>query len=268
MRRDSDASCMASSRNGDRLAPLAKIGRSAPRALLAWLCFVVAILVPVSEPLISATSHGADLTVFSDGPIRTDQSDRPSIFRLGDAAKPFGWSTVVGDFNTDGAPDVAIADHIGRRTSSYAYRLELAVSGEARRDVTFETSHEAITIRVADIDRDDDLDIIIGTPLSGETVGVWLNDGHGNFTAGDVRQVPATVTPVRSVDVADPRLHFGALDVSPRRAGSSLSAALRAPPVETTYRSADSPGPVRRSIDLSSRTSPRAPPSFPRDALS
>src|SRR4051794_12684976 len=48
-----------------------------------------------------------------------------SVFTLGNAARPFGWSTAVGDFDGDGTPDVAVADHVGRRPGAggYTYRI-------------------------------------------------------------------------------------------------------------------------------------------------
>ena len=234
---------------------------------LVWLTFVVAVLLPANRSL-SVSSSQADVRPL--GPVRAAERDRAirsPVFRLGDAARPFGWSTVVGDFNTDGTPDVAVADRVGRRTSGYAYRLEFSVSGKTRRDVTFESSHESVTIRVADVDRDNDLDIIVGTPSSGETVGVWLNDGHGNFTAGDVRHAPATIAPLQSIDTTD-SVRVAAFGVTPRRTDDGAPASLRAPPgAGSAHRSTASPQHPPLSAFLSSRTNPRAPPSR-LDALS
>ena len=74
-----------------------------------------------------------------------------ATFRLGNAARPFGWSTVIGDFNTDGKPDVAVADHVAHRASGYQYRIDFSVSGEALDGLTFESEHDALTITAADI---------------------------------------------------------------------------------------------------------------------
>jgi len=40
-----------------------------------------------------------------------------------------------------------------------------------------------------DVDADHDIDLVI-TTLSGERVGVWLNDGRGQFTEGVSAQYP------------------------------------------------------------------------------
>jgi len=118
---------------------------------------------------------------------------RPPVFRLGDAAKPFGWATAIGDFDRDGTPDVAVPDHIGRFNGAYAYRIAFSLSGRQGDDVTFESNADAITIRTVDIDHDNDLDIVVDRPLGGDAVGVWINDGTGHFTAADLRVLPAAL---------------------------------------------------------------------------
>src|SRR5205814_9347874 len=42
-------------------------------------------------------------------------------------------------------------------------------------------------------DHDDDLDVVVAGALSGDTVGVWLNDGHGRFTSVDIHQFPERI---------------------------------------------------------------------------
>jgi hypothetical protein len=111
-------------------------------------------------------------------------------FRLGDAGLPFAWSTGVGDFNTDGRVDVAIIDRISRQSGLSSYRLEFAVSGLTADAVAFESEEESLTVSVSDVDRDSDLDVVVRSAPSGQTIGVWLNDGHGRFAPADVREFP------------------------------------------------------------------------------
>src|SRR5437762_10158900 len=86
------------------------------RSLCVWVCFVLTVLVPASQRSVSAFRSDASIArAQSDATSIPLQAPPPSIFRLGDGGKPFGWSTVVGDFNTDGKPDIAVADHIPRR---------------------------------------------------------------------------------------------------------------------------------------------------------
>jgi FG-GAP repeat protein len=193
--------------------------------------------------------------------VRDARAAAQPIFRLGNAARPFGWSTAVGDFDRDGTPDVAVADHVGRPGGDrYAYRIAFSLSSAAGDDVTFESTVDAVTIRTIDVDHDNDLDIVVGRALGGDAVGVWLNDGHGHFTSADVDQLPSAVRARTTVSVPFAPIDIVSLDSAPRRAGDSLCARV----------SPHHAGPARchavshyASIPRSSdrlRTSPRAPP--------
>jgi len=102
-------------------------------------------------------------------------------FRLGTAARPFGWSSAIGDLNADGRPDYAIADRLFRRASGFTYSLEFVIAGAAPRSVTFDAPSDALTVSLRDVDHDRDLDVVVTTVVSRAIVGVWLNDGVGRF---------------------------------------------------------------------------------------
>jgi hypothetical protein len=106
----------------------------------------------------------------------------PAGFRLGTAAGTLGASSAIADFNHDGRPDVAIADRTGRTGASHRFRLQVEVSGLETVSLDVDSTESALSLSVADVDHDDDLDIVLSRPLSGETVGVWLNDGTGRFS--------------------------------------------------------------------------------------
>ena len=98
-------------------------------------------------------------------------SIRPSLpalsaFRLGTAAGFLGWSTAIGDFNTDGTPDAAIADSVSDADSGASYRIEFSVSGREPATVAFESEQDALTVRVSDVDHDNDLDIVVSGALT------------------------------------------------------------------------------------------------------
>jgi hypothetical protein len=105
----------------------------------------------------------------------------PQAFRLGTAARPFGWSTAIGDLNADGRPDAAITDRVGRVGSGFAYSLELKLAGVGSRSLTFDAPDDVLAVALLDIDHDHDLDVVVSTPLSRAVVRVWLNDGQGGF---------------------------------------------------------------------------------------
>ena len=113
---------------------------------------------------------------------------------------PLGWSTAVGDFNTDGTPDVAVADRLVHPVAGASYQLEFSVSGRETKTVAFDAAQGALTVRVSDIDHDHDLDIVVSSPLSREVVGVWLNDGQGGFSASDARSFAAAIADTQSAD--------------------------------------------------------------------
>jgi hypothetical protein len=240
-----------------------------PRCVCAWACFALALLLPAGRYGVSASAWRPEASAaVSAAAVALHESParERSAFRLGDAAKPFGWSTAIGDFNADGTPDVAVADHVAPRTGGYEYRIEFSVSGQPSDDVTFESTHRAITISVSDVDRDNDLDVIVGVPLSGETVGVWLNDGRGHFTSADVRQLPVTIRPLQTLGTSESPAGSGRLGVAPPRTDEALQVVSRAPVAASGHRLA-----VSRRLNLgstfpSARVGPRAPPQPSGDA--
>ena len=107
-----------------------------------------------------------------------------ATFRLGSAAQPFGWSTAIADFDADQKPDFAIANKIGTSTHGYEYSLEFELSLESRQVFHFHSSYSGLTVTAIDLDNDKDLDVVLTRVSNGEVVGVWINNGHGQFSEG------------------------------------------------------------------------------------
>jgi hypothetical protein len=192
---------------------------------------------------------------------------RHAVYRSGDAAGPFGWSTVIADFNTDGQLDVAVADHVGATAGAYQYRLEFSISGQQSNHVTFETNRDAVTLSVSDVDHDNDLDLVVRTPLVGETIGVWLNDGEGHFTSTDARPASAAILPHSSI-IATERMASADVESLPPRSDDALPAAVEATPAPLQNRFASAaPFFPQTRLHATART-PRAPPSARIDHLS
>jgi hypothetical protein len=224
--------------------------------------FSLLLLVDVRAAVRDESTSGA-----SSGEPACQLTEHP-LFRLGDAAAPFGWSTIIGDFNTDGRPDVAVADHAGRRTGRYEYRLEFRLSGGHSHLVTFVSVHDAVTIRAVDVDRDDDLDVIIGVPFSGETIGVWINDGHGHFSAGSTRQAPVELGVVDGVQAGDSARSFAIWNSADRRSIACRLSALRSPPALMRAGLTCSGASFLRPGSPVTDANPRAPPTTGLSAFS
>jgi len=217
-----------------------------------YVCGVFVLLAAATSQ--AETGPLIDRSPASSSPdaVRTEPASSGRVaFRLGNAARPFSWSTAIGDFNTDGKPDVAVADRIGRRAGIYAYRIELAMSGQA-----------------ADVDRDRDLDIIVRHPFSGETIAVWLNDGHGHFTPADVLKFPAALQSQQTVDITDAVIDLTPFESSRWRTDDSLSAAFGVMPSIPRPGSFLSRSRSLQSSFASRRTTPRAPPNRSHESLS
>jgi hypothetical protein len=198
-------------------------------------------------------------------PAQTAQPESPtaepvSRFRLGTAARPFGWSTVIGDFNTDGTPDMAVADRTSGRDDGYAYLLQFTVSGLEPRSVAFQSTYDAVTVRVADVDHDNDLDVVVSAVPSRNIVGIWLNDGRGRFRAADVGTYASSVTMLGAVAIADPSFDTSIAGMVPRRVEDSPPVLVEASPA----RRREAFGSIRpESIHLPLRSAaiaPRGPP--------
>ena len=241
----------------------------ARRPLFAGTCIALVLLASANSHAQSG-SHAGRSQVSSTpraSVIEAPSSGAAAAFRLGNAARPFAWSTAIGDFDTDGKPDVAVADHIGHGGNGYAYRIEFSMSGQAQGGVTFESTHTAVTIRAADVDADRDLDIVVGLPLSGRTVGVWLNDGHGHFTSADVSQFPAALQAEQTVATGDSLASLTPFDL-PRRADDGLPAVAVAAPLNACRATSFSPVHDLSSVPTSLRIAPRAPPISSQASLS
>jgi hypothetical protein len=186
-----------------------------------------------------------------------------SGFRLGTAGRPFAWSTAIGDLNADGRPDFAIADRLGRRANGFAYAIELSIAGGRSESVAFDSDQDALSISLRDVDHDRDLDVVVTGTVSRSIVGVWLNDGTGQFHRAPPEAEPASWR--ASASLTDSPFSGGAVAESIARAAFDGLVGDRACgdvplPISTLVKC----GAFRTARASLASLRPRAPPLAPR----
>jgi len=177
------------------------------------------------------------------------------------AARGFSYesTTTVADFDADGRPDVAVANHIGDQSSA-TYRIEFQLSNGGRQSLSFASAQRVVRVAAVDVDNDHDLDLVVTAPLGRDVVGVWLNDGAGHFRRGDPDAVPSDAARLSPTTLTGCPPQFAIAAPTPRRVAALPAATVtRAFVAVVTH---VRPSIVDESIRLVlASLSPRAPPS-------
>jgi len=109
----------------------------------------------------------------------------PAIHQLPSAADPTsvsGW--VLADLNGDQDVDLATARSERRDAGGYAQEVHVKLGRLQQTSFRFRSPGAKIELNSRDLDGDQDSDLVILEPLSGEPIGVWINDGAGSFHEG------------------------------------------------------------------------------------
>lgn len=130
-----------------------------------------------------------------------------SKYRFGNASGSLGAAIAISDFDGDKRPDFAIADRTNRQGH---FLVEFQIGSQAPSFLNVTSSALALDLSVRDIDQDDDQDVVLVRPITGEAVGVLVNDGLGGFQqeSADSYSIPADFDEsLRSPSVSKPRQH-------------------------------------------------------------
>jgi hypothetical protein len=118
--------------------------------------------------------------------VNAGASEHPPSFIALHLMRP---DTMAADLDGDHIPDLASGIRTGHTREGYSYRVDLDLSSNpyARPFSVFSEEPGGLTIEAIDIDGDHNLDLIVRSRLSLRPVGIWLNDGTGRFTPGDLK---------------------------------------------------------------------------------
>jgi len=94
----------------------------------------------------------------------------------------------IADLDGDGRPDLAVAKLEGRGPGGFRYRIDLDLTSRAGpSSFSVLAQRGGLLITPRDVNGDWELDVLITSAWSFTPIGVWINNGHGEF----VRNGPA-----------------------------------------------------------------------------
>lgn len=106
-------------------------------------------------------------------------------------------SLAIADLDGDHHPDVAISEPQGFIQGAFQYRVNVRLSAGDDSSFLIESKDALFGVRLLpmDVDGDQDFDFVITSGFGLQLIGVWLNDGRGNFTYSDAAQLPEFIWP-------------------------------------------------------------------------
>jgi hypothetical protein len=139
----------------------------------------------------------------------------PSVLSTPESGLSLGFT--MADFTGDTHPDLATVELKGFDSAKAQYVIDVRFSEGGRQFLRMKAPLGGLLIAAQDVTGDGNLDLVIRAARSGIPVTVFLNDGHGHFTAAEPSAfsniLPDTIPGQK---FATERFYFSATLVSPR----------------------------------------------------
>jgi hypothetical protein len=170
-------------------------------------------------------------------------------------------SWITADFDGNRTIDFALSRTVAHDRSGYMQEVRVQLGASLPSFFAFHSRSAGIQLGARDIDGDHDFDIVVMDGFSLVPVGIWLNDGTGNFSEGDLAQYKGALDTHSSTSLKPPQtaadLLFAILAPDSQPA---LFLACTAEPERAAEVFAQEIGgfhPARRPIRLRNRAPPR-----------
>jgi hypothetical protein len=103
----------------------------------------------------------------------------------------FGPQFAAADFDNDQKPDGAILIETGPLNGKRSFRIEVHVTADQNKAITFSSADSGLGISALDVNQDGAPDIVVEKILTHERTQVYLNDGHGVFHKARIEDYPS-----------------------------------------------------------------------------
>jgi hypothetical protein len=129
----------------------------------------------------------------------------------------------IADLDGDGRSDFASLGLQDRLNGDYRYRVKIGLTAGENSSFLVSSSQARFGLLVAavDVDGDQDLDLVFRSAFDLRLIGVWINDGHGAFTEGDLASYSQSVGLQHDHLIESHYVRHAAAEL-PRIAGSRL----------------------------------------------
>jgi hypothetical protein len=170
-------------------------------------------------------------------------------------------SWVSADFDGNRTTDVALSSTVAHDRSGYLQEVRVHLGAALPSFFGFHSRSARIQLGARDVDGDRDLDILVLDGFSMVPIGVWLNDGSGNFSEGDLARYPGTSNAGNSTSLKAPqnavdRL-FALVAPNSQSALPLIRTVAPQPAVKPCGTETAGSDLVRRSVRLRNRAPPR-----------